>query len=82
MIFFQPVKRNILSNSFFFVQLTLRIGQMRPVLVGRTPDEAILFPRLVNINELSNDEFDIDKVANNTLERIPLGVPILLGGIS
>ena len=82
MIFFQPVKRNILSNSFYFVQLTLRIGQMQPLLVGRTPDEAILFPRLVNINELSNDEFDIDKVANNTLERIPLGVPILLGGIS
>ena len=56
---------------------------MQPLLVqGRTSDEAILFPRLVNINELSNDEFDIDKVANNTLERIPLGVPILLGGIS
>ena len=52
---------------------------MRLVLVGRTPDEAILFPRLVNINELSNDEFDIYKVANNTLERSPLGVPTLLG---
>ena len=55
---------------------------MQPLLVGRTPDEAILFPRLVNINELSNDEFDICKVANNTLERILLGVTTLLGAIS